>query len=90
MSVSSSSGKYSLETFTRDHRATGNNVGDEIVEPQKGVMSVLTIDSTDKTDENIYKCSMTNPFGSDSAFIHLVVQGTCLFKFLHNIFIHAK
>ena len=79
MSVSSSSGKYSLETFTTDHSSIANSVGDEFVEPEKGVMSVLTIDSTDKTDGNIYKCSMTNPFGSDSAFIHLVVQGICLF-----------
>jgi hypothetical protein len=87
MSVSSSSGKYSLETFTTDHRSTANNVGDEYVEPEKGVMSVLTIDSTDKTDENIYKCSMTNPFGSDSAFIQLVVQGICVFVI--NMFIYS-
>ena len=77
MSDSSSGGKYSLETFTIDHSTTANinNKMNEFDKPERGVMSVLTIERTDKTDENIYKCSMTNPFGSDSSFIQLVVQG---------------
>ena len=78
MSLSSSTGKYSLETYTTDHSSSSKNGGAEFMEPEKGVMSVLTIDSADKTDENIYKCSMTNPFGSDSSFIQLVVQGIYL------------
>ena len=77
MSSSLGGGKYSLETFTIDHssQTKTKNEDQQFSEPERGVMSVLTIDRTDKTDENTYKCSMTNPFGSDSAFIQLVVQG---------------
>ena len=78
MSVNSGTGKYSLETFTVDHTSSdkGSNVAQDFTKPERGVMSVLSIDNTDKSDENLYKCSMSNPFGSDSAFIQLVVQGT--------------
>ena len=78
MSVNSGTGKYSLETFTVDHTSSDkiSNAAKDFTKPERGVMSVLSIDNTDKSDENLYKCSMSNPFGSDSAFIQLVVQGT--------------
>lgn len=76
MSVNSRNGKFSLETFTIDHNSQAKT-NDEIAgyhEPERGIMSVLTINRIDKTDENLYKCSMTNPFGTDYAFTQLVVQ----------------
>ena len=77
MSISPGNGKFSLETFTIDHSSQTNdrNENVKVHESERGIMSVLTIDRIDKTDENLYKCSMTNPFGSDSAFTQLVVQG---------------
>ena len=77
MSMNSENGKFSLETFTIDH-SSQSKTESEIVkfhEPEQGIMSVLTLKRIDKTDENLYKCSMTNPFGSDSAFTKLIVQG---------------
>ena len=77
MSMSSGNGKFSLETFTIDHTSETKTENGNLNfhEPERGIMSVLTLKRIDKTDENLYKCSMTNPFGSDSAFTKLVVQG---------------
>ena len=77
MSMNSENGKFSLETFTIDHSSQSKTESEnsKFHEPEQGIMSVLTLKRIDKTDENLYKCSMTNPFGSDSAFTRLVVQG---------------
>lgn len=40
----------------------------------KGVMSVLKIKKVLKSDEGIYGCGMTNPYGTDVAEIKLMVQ----------------
>lgn len=94
MSETKNEGRYSLETFTIDETApimndvnSGTGTANKV---ERGVMSVLTINRVDNADENVYKCSMTNPFGSDSAFIQLVVQGILYYnrhyKIRYNIF----
>ena len=75
MADATNGGKYSLETFTMD-KTTPTKTGPSYFDKsERGIMSVLTIDRVDKGDETLYRCIMTNPFGSDSTFIQLVVQG---------------
>jgi hypothetical protein len=54
-----SRGRYSMETLVT---ATG-------------IKSVFVISHVVKDDEGVYSCGMTNPFGSDSEMIQLIVQG---------------
>lgn len=88
-------GRYLLETFTVDHstldqKVTGSSAKDDATATSgleamprhqgKGVMSVLTIKEVSKADEDLYRCGMTNPFGSDLAYIRLEVQGKAILK----------
>ena len=52
-------GRYSLETLSTSH----------------GIKTVLVINDIVKADAGIYACHLTNPFGSDSQNVKVVVRG---------------
>ena len=76
MAGATDGGKYSLETFTIDKSTSTKTGPSNFDKSERGIMSILTIARVDKGDETLYRCIMTNPIGSDSTFIQLVVQGT--------------
>ena len=51
----------------------------ETVATSTGINSVLIISQVIKDDQGLYSCSMSNPFGTDSEDIKVIVQGRPLY-----------
>ncbi len=45
-----------------------------------GIKSVLVISQVIKDDQGLYSCGMSNPFGTDSENIKVIVQGKTILK----------
>lgn len=51
-----------------------------------GVLSDLSIKSTERTDSALFTCVATNAFGSDDTSINMIVQGWLVFEFLYGTY----
>ena len=50
----------------------------ETLATKTGIQSILVINQIVREDQGLYKCSMSNPFGSDSQTLKVVVQGNII------------